>query len=355
MHELQYYLTKVDCGEYLPDSLGYIISAFPDILDFESFDIYLLSIPSFSDNGFSTQIRKELFSLYPHFKLKICDLGCLKIGNNLSDTIHSYNYVYEHIQRIGKVLLVLNAHCFTELLKINKTNNSNSKTVIFNNSFYYPTFEETKNNLLPFSTQHSAFVGLQNYLSSQDDYVQASSKNVITYRLGEIIESPKSVEPLLRDASAGFASLSVLEKSTEFKILGGSANGISIHNFCQLFYYAGRSGSMNQFVVDGNSFLRSTSENLMASVIAQSAWHFLLGKSQTLIFDKSINTYKSYYISHLHENVEFCFYEDLKIKIWWLEISIDTCNIVIGASYEDYKKMQDGEIPKLVAHTLSLK
>ncbi len=355
IQELQYYLTQVDCGVFASGTLGANVKGFTDIEDLSHVDVFLLSIPDARGDGFSMQVRKELYSLFPHFNVSICDLGCLKIGNSLSDTLHSYRFVSEQIRRIGKLLLVLDTHCFVDLLALNQENNLSAKTVIFNNSFRYPTFSGESTHLLSLAGSSTSFIGLQNFLSSQEDYSQAADANITLYRLGEVIEHTKSIEPVLRDTSSGFASLAVLERSTDFKVSGGSVNGISIHNLCQLFYYAGRSRSMNLFVIDGSSFCRATSEGYLASLIAQNAWQFLLGRAQVLAFDKSANSYKSYYISHFHDDVDFCFYEDLALKIWWLEISIGTSTSVIAATYDDYKKMQDGEIPKVVAHALSKK
>ncbi len=355
MHELQYYLTPVDCGVSVSQTIGSAVLSFSEVVDFDIFDVFLLSVPDSKGTDFSRLVRKELFALFPHFDTKICDLGCLIVGNTVADSLHAYKYVADFIHAKGKVLLVLNTHLFSELLFVNHDREKKSFKTVLTNSFNYPCHTGDTINLLKSSVSPTTYIGLQNFLSSQEDYSLASTNNTLIYRLGEILESPKSIEPTLRDSSSCFLSLSLLERSSDFKIVGGSVNGVSVHNACQLSYYAGRSILSNLFVLDGISFCKSSSDTNLASVTAQLVWHFLFGRSQMLQFDKSSKTYKSYYITNFHDDVDICFYEDLALNIWWLEITIDKTILVISTTIEDYKKMQAGEIPKRIVHAITYK
>lgn len=353
-HELQYYLTPVDCGISVSDSIGDVVLKFSEVDNFDIIDVFLLSIPDSKGSDFSRLVRKDLFGLFPHFETKVCDLGCLKIGNTVADTLHAFKYVTDIIHANGKVLLILDTHFFAELLFLNHNTDSKSFSTVLTNSFNYPCHIKGSINLLNNTVLPTAYIGLQNFLSSVNDYSLANSSNTLIYRLGEILEYPKSAEPTLRDSASCFLSLSIIERSSDFKISGGSVNGVSIHNACQLSYYAGRSNSVGLFVMDGISFCKLTSDSYLSAVTAQIAWHFLFGRSHMLQFDKSSKSYKSYYITNLHDDVDFCFYEDLALNIWWLEITIGKTVSVISVTVDDYKKMQAGEIPKNVAHAIAI-
>lgn len=353
MQELHYYLNPVDTAEALPRTLGSEVVRPSDDIDYTSINVFLLSIPDDKNREFSALVRNELFALYPHFCVSICDLGSLKIGDTIKDTLHSFRYVSDFVTEMGKVLLVLDTNFITDLLPLMNLKQSSRKCTALTNSFNYPAHLNCSVNLLKSKTHPDAFVGLQNFLSSQNDYLKADQANVLIHRLGEIIESPKSVEPVLRDSSSCFLSLSILERSNEFLIKGGSVNGVSTHNICQLSYYAGRSSSLTHFFTDGNSLCKSQSDSLTASLISQIAWNFIFGQSQKLHFDKTSKTYKSYYVANFHDDVDFCFYEDTSLNIWWLEITIAENTYLISTTSEDYKKMQNGEIPKYVSHTIS--
>ena len=280
-------------------------------------------------------IKRELYDLYVgNWEVSILDLGVLNYGEKQTDTYYlvkevvhqlllndcipiilggSQDLVYPVYRAYDKIKYMLN------LANIDfKFDLGESTKAITNSSYLSHMVVDKPYNLFNYSN-----IGYQTYLNSQQEISLLEKMFFETYRLGEVSQDLKAIEPIFRDAD--IVSLDV--RSIESQSLGEvglQPNGFSNREICALSRYAGFSDKVTSF---GIFELQYISSLISKKLIAQIIWYFLEGVSYRLneVVDINNPDFLKYQVPIEEETL--IFYESKLSGRWWIEITSDNVNV----------------------------
>jgi len=352
--ELNYYLSPIKklLRERFPkgsifESVHFLHEGSVDI----SADFFLLSVSPKEDCTFAIQCRNFLYRLFPRFEVAICDCGSLISGKTKKDTESALNFVYEQLSSFGKPIILLDSRDFLLGLRMYLGMNAGEISILSNKldfeGIQIADLKESRNSLFN-------FLDLQTYLVSEDSVNLVIERGDSVIRHGQLIGNRFFVEPYLRTSKALFVDLSVLGGSVVDNCETGSANGIDAHDLCQYSYYHGRSDVSNFMLFSRTALGELASREVYyADIVAQSVWHYIVGRGHETIFKENSPDYKSYHVGNIHDDVEFCFYEDVVASIWWVKIENKENSKVIASSKEEYRQMLNGEVSERIVRAIS--
>lgn len=304
-------------------------------------------------------IRKHLYNLNRISpKLKIIDLGNLKIGKSVNDTYFALRDISEYIINNNQILVVLGGSQdltfgMTKAFEGHKYNlvtvdpkldfRKGAKTV--NSDNYLNLIFEKQKNLHTFTT-----LAYQNYLvdSSEIDLYNAFRWDL--KRLGQIRYDMTTVEPILRNAdifSFDINSMRCIDAPAQ-EI--SSPNGLYSEEACQISRYAGTSDKL-RLAGFFNLLAEKDANGSSSSLMAQIVWHFIEGCYNRKTEDPTSDSddFNQFMIDMAEINITLVFFQSRISGRWWIEIS-DFENrgsqiTVIPCDEEDYKTATLGEIP----------
>jgi formiminoglutamase len=333
----------------------------------QNFDLALIGIPedrNSSNKGCCKapdRIRSKLYELYKTpKKIRIIDLGNLKIGDTINDTYFgvrdiiielltksvfpliiggTQDLTYANFLAIGEHLNYANLVTVDSKIDlINHTDRFDSQTYLGKIIF--------ENNI----PVNYANIGHQVCLVDQKDIDRLKKAFYEIYRLGIIRTNLKETEPVLRDANVISIDIASIKQADAPGQCNPSPNGFYADEICQISKYAGLSDNMVSFgLYEVNPVLDK--ENQTTHLAAQMIWYFIDGFSQKIAEQPSSNSNEfTQYIIHLSEvNQELVFYKSLKTNRWWIKSPYINENIPypkhIACSYNDYLKASNQEIP----------
>lgn len=302
--------------------------------------------------------RKQFYSMFPgNWSKSIADLGDLKIGHELTDTYFALKSVCSELIKNKITPIIIGGsqdltysiyRSFDNLEQMVNLVNIDSKFDFANDfklasdSYLSSIIVEEPNNLYNFSN-----IGYQTYYNSQEEIDLIENLYFDAYRLGEIINNPTIVEPILRDAdivSIDMTSIKSIESGNQINCI---PNGFDSREICRLTRYAGISDKVSCLGIFNH--YNSTNE---FHLISQMIWYFIEGvqfRSFEYPFEDKSNYYK--YIV-LAEDEELVFYKSNRSERWWIEISQNNKHnniskkTLMPCTHDDYLTASDGEIPE---------
>ena len=171
------------------------------------------------------------------------------------------------------------------------------------------------------------------------------------YRLGNLNNDIKIVEPALRDADLVTIDLKSI-KSSEVSIKQKySPNGFDGKEICAISRYAGISNRVSSFGI--YEYNPSPDDDATSMLIAQMIWYFIEGYSCRQQDDQFQNKDDFNRYTVLVEGQELVFYKSLKTGRWWIETPFlafpDTKQkkySLLACTDEDYERATKGLVPE---------
>ncbi len=330
--------------------------------DIKNCDVVLIGLTETrnNDNGKfninTNNIRKYIYKLQDISKLNIADIGDLRLGETVSDTYSAINHIVEELLNKNIIPIIFGGTQeiivpITEAIQ-NQTDKKVEVSFIDAHFDYTNEVDFHSNSYLhhqAFNNTLKTIIGYQSYFNSLDAEQYIKDNSFDTYRLGEIRDDMKNIEPVFRDTDVLSFDMSSIRQPDSPQNIFKSPNGLYAEEACRLSFFAGISDVIKCFAVNG---IHSTEAEINQSeaLMAQIIWHFIQGLSerQADYPKQSIETYKKIYIYSEKINYEFLFYKNEQNNRYWVQIPVTDENTkpeIISCSESDYKAICSDEIP----------
>jgi arginase family enzyme len=309
------------------------------------------------------EIRKSFYSLFPgNWDISIADLGDLKNGDSVEDTYFVVSQLVKFLlsQKITPVIIggsqdltYANYRAYDtirpmiNIVNVDKSFDlGDSSKPITNTSYIGKVILEKPYNLFNYTT-----LGYQTYFNAQEEIDLMEKLYFEYYRLGNLNNDIKIVEPALRDADLVTIDLKSI-KSSEVSIKQKySPNGFDGKEICAISRYAGISNRVSSFGI--YEYNPSPDDDATSMLIAQMIWYFIEGYSCRQQDDQFQNKDDFNRYTVLVEGQELVFYKSLKTGRWWIETPFlafpDTKQkkySLLACTDEDYERATKGLVPE---------
>ena len=344
----------------------FIHTANTPLKSLERYDLAIVGIPE-DKNAFipgsasaPDLVRGKLYQLSSiNRKIKIIDLGNLKITGNINDTYYALRDITMELRSKDIVIVYIGGSqdltwgINMAFEKANKSYTLGSIDAridfgfkdkkISSASYLDHIIKGKKSPLFNFFN-----IGHQTYFSHLKIIDQLEKRGYECVRLGTARSDMLQVEPSLRDASFVSVDMACVRQSDAPGVTLPSPNGFFGHELCQLARYAGTSTHIEGFgifeLLPVNDINEQTS-HLAAQVI----WYFLEGYSLKLREKGDQAGNKKYHINLHDTGHDLIFYRSLKTDRWWMELPYINKNtgerVLVSCTYSDYQQAGNQEIP----------
>ena len=277
------------------------------------------------------EVRTALYALFPgSWNLNIADLGDINKGETVQDTYFALQKTLEFLisKKIIPIILggtqdltYANYRAYDDLVPMVNIVNVDAKfdlgdstKGIKNNSFVGKIIIDEPCNLFSYAN-----IGYQTYFNSQEEIDLMQKLYFETYRLGEVANDIKVVEPVLRDANVVSIDLNCVKGAEVSLKQKHSPNGLDGKEICAIARYAGISNKVSSFGI--YEYKPSTDDEITSMLIAQMIWYFIEGVNYRVKDDDFADeTGYQKYIT-LVDSQELVFYKSIKTGRWWVELS----------------------------------
>ena len=310
-------------------------------------------------------IRNELYSLYQgENRIRIADLGTLKLGASPSDTYQLLADVLQECNDRGLFALFVGGSqdCTVGQYKSFVQSNQFCNMVAIDSRFDLGLDQQNLNansylshiiNLQPNVLFNYSNLAYQSYLVSRNEIEFLNKLFFDVHRLGSLRSNLEEVEPVLRDANFISLDLSAVKMSECPAVVDGSPNGLTSDEVCQLMRYSALGNKLQSFAIynfNGDNDINNQS----AKLIAQMIWCFFEGFFHKLraVTANDENLVK-YHVSMRDGEYNTCFFKNKQNDKWWMEIPILSDenqkfapHCFVPCSYSDYLVASKGDIPE---------
>ncbi|MDR2979792.1 MAG: formimidoylglutamase [Bacteroidales bacterium] len=264
-------------------------------LDIASFKVAILGV-SEARNSFRNyssamapdEIRRSFYKLYGwKEKIRIIDLGNLKIGKTVEDTYEILSEVSAYLIDAGVIPVVLGGSndlayaCYRAYEKLGHLVNMVEVDACFDlgseemplksNAYLNKIVLQQPNFLLNYAN-----VGYQSYLNSHEMINLMEQLYFDAYRVGIAKRQIENTEPIIRNANLLAIDVSAVRKPDAPGNPHGSPHGFSGEDLCQLALYAGLNDSLTQigfFEYDPTIDYHAQTSQMFAHAL----WYFIEG------------------------------------------------------------------------------
>ena len=307
------------------------------------------------------EIRMKFYQLFkPNRKIKIADLGNLRLGKQLLDTYAAIKDIIIKLRK-NKIIPVifggsqdLTYAIFEAYRKITESidiviidsvidlgNYKNN----FTSTSYISKIVQTKNNKI----FNLSVLGYQNYLVNPKTIEKMRKMLFETYRLGILKYSMSEIEPILRDSHILSFDMCSIKQADSPGHFSPSPNGFDAQEACQIAKYAGLSDKLSSFgLFEANPLFDKN--NQTAHLAAQIIWHFIEGfyQRENDFPDTKSDDYKKFIVNIVSVNQDLIFFKSIKTNRWWIEIPLSrNSKKLVSCSYNDYLSAGKQEIPDI--------
>ncbi len=307
-------------------------------------------------------IRKAFYGLFPgNWDVSIADLGTIQKGETVEDTYFALQTLITQLLKKKIIPVILGgsqdliyaqyrAYDFVEQM-VNLVNIDSrfdlgdAEKPISNKSYIGKIVVNKPYNLFNYSN-----VGYQTYFNSQDEIGLMERLFFDAFRLGEVSNNIKIIEPVMRDANLVGIDLNAVHTSAINTSSNNSPNGFDGKEICTLARYAGISDKVSSFGIYEYTSGYSKTGNML---IAQMIWYFLEGvnyrsNENTISAKKEFTKYQV----PIDDEV-LVFFKSPRTGRWWIEIPfISNSNTklkrhtLLPCSHEDYLEACNQVIPE---------
>lgn len=358
----------------LPESFSFsrnIAIHTPDqpIRDLNTYQMALIGVPqdeaAFIKGSASApdKVRGMLYQLRKiNTKIKVYDLGNLKITKNINDTYYAIRDIsLELLDRNVIPFYIGGSQDLTYgiLLALQKLSGIKQILTIDPRFDFWPeenTIIHSRNylNYILKNDIRSNFIysniGHQQYFVTNEQTDMLNNNHMESLRLGTVRENIKQTEPIIRDADLLSIDMNAVRHSDATGVTTPSPNGLFGDELCALTRYGGLSEKVKicgLFELSPDKDINEQTSHLAAQAI----WYFIEGLSYRVKenpFDTSGHT-KKFILTLDNPDHELIFYKSTLSERWWIEIPVKNKltnhNYFISCSYEDYQMACNNEIP----------
>ncbi|MFY7944667.1 MAG: arginase family protein [Crocinitomicaceae bacterium] len=372
-NDLSIYFSPVEIdGSWNEEQIGSKINSyrvtFPDL---EKKGYALIYVPEFrgdsidqDDSLLIDEFRSEFYKLNHAvlWQQNFYDLGTIKPGNELKDTIHAIKSVVFELIKIQVIPIIIGGSQDLTLAMYEAYGNLeqlvNICTIDSSLDLGTPDQDISANAYLsqilvkrPCHLFNLANIGLQIPYAGAKEFELFEKLYFDICRLGEFNSDFKKAEPHLRNAdliSIDFTSI----KASELLFKGGNPNGFYAEQICQISRYAGLSDKVTSMGIFNYLNKTEVSNKLLAQII----WYFIDGvENRTGDFPiGSKKDYTKFTVFIEESGHEIIFYKSNKSARWWMEVPYPPKE---GTKYdrhhlapcylEDYENAMKNQIPDL--------
>jgi len=306
-------------------------------------------------------VRKMLYQLSGvSRKLKIIDLGNLKITSSIHDTYFALRDIIMELSEKEVVSVIIGGSqdlgSAVDMALYQKKSLYQLLSVDARLDFGSREKKITSGNYLDsvFRDKDPRFfnyvnLGHQSYFVADRLTDQLSKRGYESIRLGAVKNNLPFVEPYIRDSAFVNIDLGSIRQSDAPGVTFPSPNGFYGQEVCQLARYAGAASELKVFGLFELS-PRNDLNNQTSHLAAQIIWYFLDG---CIIKRKEFPQYSSsvkYIVTMQSAGVDIAFFKSRKTDRWWMEIPVINpvtgLNYLISCNEEDYQTASKDEIPE---------
>ncbi len=298
-----------------------------------------------------TDIRKHLYQLYMgNWFAKMIDLGNLEKGKTVEDTYFALQEILTTLIKKGVIPIIIgggqdltyaNYRAYDKLEQTvnltvvdSKFDLGNLEDDISSESYLSKIIMEKPNNLFNFSN-----IGYQTFFNSQEEIELLDKLHFDIYRLGEVANNVKIVEPIMRDSDIVSIDIGAIRRTEAPANNNAVPNGFYGEPICAISRYAGLSDKVSSFgIYEYNS--KFDDQDQTAQLIAQIIWYFIEGynfRTNEYPFT-SKQDYKKYIVPI--EDTTINFFKSNKSDRWWMEVQHENNKFLkrtlIPCTYQDY-------------------
>lgn len=300
-------------------------------------------------------IREQLYQLKGFSStFNLVDLGNVKVGKEVTDTIAAVQVIAEELYTMGIPLLILGGNQgFTLPLLTGMEKKELVLTLIDDRLDLEAPSESLDDNQFMNSLSTETIVhamAVQSFFVAPERRESfAEEFNGTLFTLGELRSGIEVMEPYLRETdltSFDFGALRLCEAPGQTR---NSPNGLTGEEACQLSWYAGISTHPGWFSLFGYQPANDPNRH-GAMMAAQIAWYYLNGRSKRI---DEIPQDEALDFLHFIVPVEgiaepLTFLKHQVSKRWWMEVPSPDCDLFplrIPCSKKDYRQACKNEIP----------
>jgi len=308
------------------------------------------------------KIRRSFYSLFPgNWHLNIADLGSIEKGETVEDTYFALQSLVKQLLKKNIIPLILGgsqdliyaqyrAYDFVEqmvnLVNVDSKFDLGDAEKPINSSSYIGKIVVNK----PYNLFNYSNVGYQTYYNSQEEIGLMERLFFDAFRLGEVSNNIKIVEPVMRDANLVGIDLNAINASSINSFANNSPNGFDGKEICALARYAGISDKVSSFGIYEYTSNYSETGNML---IAEMIWYFIEGvnyrsNENTLTAKKDFTKYQVPI-----EDEILVFFKSPRTGRWWIEIPFITNSntklkrhTLLPCNHEDYLEACNQVIPE---------
>lgn len=354
----------------IPECLSESFIRYNDKINVEDYSLGIIGMEEFRGNEANLgcesgpdAIRKQLFQLKNFPKLKILDVGNIKMGVSYKDSHFALKSTLHEMLKADIIPIVLGGDktllCaqqaayydlhfpFINILQIDekfKMGNDVDEEITSEN--YLDHLVNQEPNLIFNFTQ----LGYQSYFVDAltlDINQKLGFENI---RLGEVKEDIKETEPIVRDCDLLAFNVSALRQADASAYYQPSPNGFSADEVCQIVRYAGLSDRLSSIgFYDFNP--KYDQQDQTAQIVAQAIWYFIKGVSERKKDYPVVNEndFNIYIVSSKEIGYDITFLKSKKSDRWWIKLPDDHVKYkshqLFPCSYKDYQMALQDEIP----------
>ena len=336
------------------------------IRDIAQYDIAIMGVKE-DKNAFlkgaaeaADRIREKLYILgYVNKKVKIIDLGNLKITASIKDTYFALRDILHELISHKVVPLIFGGSqdltyglslafntgdTFWNLTTLDSKLDFDSGRKTLSSENYLDTiFRECKDNRLNYIN-----IGHQLYFTPLKMIDKLENAGYESIRLGAARTAISETEPVMRDTDILSIDMSCVRQSDAPGASIPTPNGFFGHELCQITRYAGASDRLKAIgffdISPGQDI-----NNHTAHLAAQAAWYFIDGFTLKTREEPQISGSKKFIINMSSPADKLVFYKSNLTDRWWIELPVSDPrtgrNLLLSCSYEDYQKACNHEIP----------
>lgn len=307
------------------------------------------------------QARKCLYELSQTDRMKITDLGNLRAGKTIDDSLAALRDIVAELLAKNTLPLILGGSrdmtlgMFRAYEKRKKTINLTSvdNRAGMSGSHYPDSIEHSCLSRIISSKSKYLFnysnIGYQSCFSEPDEARLMEDLMFDTFRLGMIRDNLKETEPVIRDTDLLIISMSAIRQSDAPAALFPSPNGFTGEEVCQLAWYGGKSERLTSLALS-DWYAEYDRRSHTARQAAQIAWYFIDGyykRKGEYPFNPSKECTK-YIVNLTRTGNDIVFYKSSRSERWWMEVPSSKLpgSLMVACSYEDYRSACRQEVPE---------
>jgi len=305
------------------------------------------------------QFRKVFYELYPgNWNLSIADLGDLPNGEKVEDTYFAIKEISVHLKQMNVVPIFIggshdlmfplyevfqNFKQLVNIVSVDRSFDFSQEDDLISGRSYMSKIIMEKPNVLNNYTN----IGFQSYYCAEEEKDLMEKLYFDSLRLGQVLNEPALVEPILRDADIIGFDMKCLSWQAIADPLKGQPNGIDSRTICSLTRYAGISDHIS-FV----GFFEIPSTQMTDQLLAQMIWYLIEGLQ--LRFDEyPVNTKDFLKYSVTLSDQIMVFYKSDKSNRWWMELTNNShlnnkiiSTTLLACTEKDYLEAMQDKIPE---------